>query len=76
MTKHTCPSELIAAYEWIDSAGEWDEALADPEYAYGAARNAAENDVDVTETDLDRAIEWYREHTLELDLDSVEEYDE
>jgi len=53
-----------AAYDWIDSAGEWDEALADPDtYAAAAACNAEQHDVtDVTEAALVGAIEWYREH--------------
>lgn len=63
MTKQL-PEELFAAYEWIQSAGEWDEALAEPtKYAAEAAENARQNDVtDVTETDLLSVIEWFRKN--------------
>ena len=63
MTTNALPEQLHAAYDWIDSAGEWDEALADPNYAREAAENAAQHGQhDVTESDLDDVIEWYRKH--------------
>jgi len=56
------PESLHAAYEWIDSAGEWAEALAGgDEHVAAAHRNAVENDVDdVTASDLADVIEWVR----------------
>ncbi len=56
------PEYLFPAYEWIDSAGEWDAALADPSvYAEGAKANAIESGcVDVNATDLREVIEWMR----------------
>lgn len=53
---------LYAAYDWIATAGEWDEALANPEsYAVAAAANAIENEqADVTECDLLEVIYWRR----------------
>ncbi len=39
------PENLYAAHDWISSAGEWSEALANPEqYAVDAARNAEQNE--------------------------------
>ncbi len=53
----TIPTRLHAAYEWIDSAGEWDDAVTDPSYAMGAYSNAVDNDVvDVTVDDLHEVI--------------------
>ena len=53
------PESLHAAYEWIDSAGEWAEALAGgDEYVAAAHRTAVENDVDdVTASDLADVID-------------------
>lgn len=57
------PEQLHAAYDWIDCAGEWDEALSDPDYPADAAVNALEyNQSDVTEEDLYAVIEWYRDN--------------
>jgi hypothetical protein len=59
MTKtNTLANHLHAAYDWIDSAGEWDQAISNPaQYAREAAANAAEHDEsDVTESDLLDAI--------------------
>ena len=56
-----CPESLCAAYDWIDSAGEWPDALSDPTYAHEAAENAKWHDRDdVTESDLDAVIAWMR----------------
>jgi hypothetical protein len=54
------PAHLHAAFDWIDSAGEWDEALAGPAvYAAEAFANAVEHDqADVTEADLLEVIRW------------------
>lgn len=63
MTKRKLPEHLYAAFNWIDTAGEWDEAMSDPRYAADAARNHAEhypNDTDVTEDLLTEVIEWHR----------------
>lgn len=55
------PQHLHAAYDWIDCAGEWTEALSDPDYPSDAYANALEHDqTDVTEADLYAVIEWYR----------------
>lgn len=57
------PEHLRAAYDWIDMAGEWSEALADPAYAAEACANAVAHDqADITECALDEVIEWYRAH--------------
>ena len=52
---------LHDAYEWIASAGEWEDALSSPEqYASDAAANAAEHGhSDITESDLLDVIEWF-----------------
>lgn len=62
MSKTKLPADLYAAYEWIESAGEWTEALESPAaYAASAANNAHEHNVaDVNESDLLEAIEWKR----------------
>lgn len=64
MAKPTLPIHLHAAYEWIDSAGEWDEALLNPsEYAEVAATSAEMHEHhEVTEGDLLSAIAWYRDN--------------
>lgn len=56
------PEHLYAAHQWISSAGEWNEAVAEPaKYAAEAHANAVENDqLDVSETDLLEAIEWHK----------------
>jgi hypothetical protein len=60
-SKSQLPEHLHAAYDWIDSAGEWTEALSDPSYAAGAYANAVEqNQSDVTQSDIEDAIEWFR----------------
>jgi hypothetical protein len=60
-SKAQLPQHLHAAYDWIDSAGEWTEALSDPGYAAGAYANAVEqNQSDVTQSDIEDAIEWFR----------------
>ena len=63
-----CPEYLCSAWDWIDCAGEWDAALADPAaYAAAAAANAAAHDViDVTEFDLYLVIEWERAQLAEV----------
>jgi hypothetical protein len=56
------PEHLYAAFNWIDSAGEWEQAMSDGDYARAAYHNALENDVtDVTEADLQEVIEWHRQ---------------
>lgn len=62
IAKKPLPERLHAAWNWIESASEWDAALAMPEeYAREAAENARENDEgDVTASDLMDAIEWQR----------------
>jgi hypothetical protein len=67
VSRANLPAELHTAYEWIESAGEWREALAEPaSYAKAAAKNWREHrepgDTEVTESDLWDAIEWQREH--------------
>ena len=59
---NTLPENLYAAYEWISSAGEWDEAVAEPDkYAREAAENAVENEqYDVTNSDLLEVITWHQ----------------
>ena len=65
MSKSELPEYLYAAYEWINCAGEWDEALADPKYAKQAYKNAIEHDVrDVTESDLADVIAWCRRYGI------------
>lgn len=60
MTK--LPPSLRAAYDWIDSASEWIEALRDPLYPVQAMQNAEEcEQLDITESDLREVIEWFRE---------------
>jgi hypothetical protein len=56
------PENLYAAHQWISAAGEWNEAVADPEkYASEAAANAAENEqFDVSESDLLSVIAWHK----------------
>jgi hypothetical protein len=56
------PENLYAAHQWISAAGEWNEAVADPEkYASEAAANAAENEqFDVHESDLLSVIAWHK----------------
>lgn len=54
------PERLHAAYEWIDCADEWAEALSDSDYPEHAAANAQEHGYDVSESDLYAAIEWRR----------------
>jgi hypothetical protein len=64
-SKHnSLPESLYAAHQWISSAGEWNEAVENPErYAADAARNAVENEqFDVTESDLLDVIEWHKKH--------------
>jgi len=58
------PDALKPAYEWIDAAGEWYEAVQNPEeYARGAYANAVRcEQTDVFESDLVDVIEWYRDH--------------
>ncbi len=63
MSKPKLSDELHAAYDWIDAAGEWKEAIADPgKYAREAAANAQQNDAgsDVNESTLAGAIEYFR----------------
>ena len=57
----TLPAYLHSAYNWIASAGEWDEAVKTPEqYAHTAYLNAVENEqFDVLEDDLVDVITWY-----------------
>jgi hypothetical protein len=55
------PEHLHAAYEWIDSADEWSEAIASPDsYAREAADNWSNNESgdEVTEADLLSVISW------------------
>ena len=53
------PQRLHAAWDWIDSAGEWDDAIAAPSaYAGRAARNAKNHDHDISKEELLEAIEW------------------
>lgn len=56
------PASLFAAFDWIDAAGEWDQAFADPAgYALAATDNARSNDVfDVDASDLTEIIELVR----------------
>lgn len=56
------PGHLIAAYDWIDNAGEWTEALANPEkYASAASLRAVATETTwVTRTDLLEVIAWKR----------------
>lgn len=56
------PERLYAAWEWIDSAGEWPLALTTGrEYAKAAHANAVQHgQTDVTEVDIIEAIEWER----------------
>jgi hypothetical protein len=52
---------LHAAWNWIDSAGEWEESLADPDaYAAEAANNWRDNGSgdEVTVSDLLAVILW------------------
>lgn len=57
------PDHLYPAFQWIDSASEWADALSDPLYPLRAYQNAVEHEqVDVTESELRDVIEWYREH--------------
>jgi len=61
-TKTALPESLYAAHQWISAAGEWDDAVAEPEkYAAEAAANAVENNErDVSESDLLDVIAWYK----------------
>lgn len=53
------PEHLHDAYEWIESAGDWDEAMTDPTYPEQAARNAREQgETNIHVDDLINAIEW------------------
>jgi hypothetical protein len=61
VSRRILPVHLHSAWSWIDSAGEWDEAASDPGYAVAAFANAVEHDVtDVTLSDLEDVLEWYR----------------
>jgi len=62
---NTLPENLYADHQWICAAGEWDEAIAEPEkYAAEAAANAVENEqFDVTESGLLAVIEWHKSQT-------------
>jgi len=64
--KRLIPPHLFSAYDWVASAGEWDEAMAEPEsYAASAAANAIENEQgDVTECDLLEVIYWRKANEL------------
>lgn len=56
------PSNLAPAYDWIESAAEWSEALKDPgAYAKSAAENCRENPSGdpVTEADILACIDWH-----------------
>lgn len=55
------PEHLYNAYEWIDSADEWSEAVAGPSgYAAEAMANARrEGDLGISEVDLLEVIDWY-----------------
>jgi hypothetical protein len=57
------PDHLHAAWNWIDSAGEWEEALKSPKsYARAAYKNAVQHGTtDVTVSDLIEVIEWAAE---------------
>ncbi len=61
------PTDLGNAYDWIDAAGEWNEALRDPS-AYAAAavanyRQTFEDNADpITEDEIKAAIEWRRRY--------------
>lgn len=58
------PNRLHDAFNWIDSAGEWREALAVPStYATAAAANARRSgERGVTRGDLIEVIEWVQAH--------------
>jgi len=58
------PERLHTAFNWIDSAGEWQEALAAPStYAFAAAANARrQGERAVTRHDLIETIEWVQAH--------------
>lgn len=53
------PEHLHAAFDWIDIAGEWAEALTDADYAREAFANAQQHgEADVTLGGLREVIEW------------------
>ncbi len=61
MNRKPIPERLHAAYEWIDCADEWAEALSDSDYPEQAAANAQEQGQrDVNESDLYAVIELRR----------------
>ncbi len=69
MTQPRLSDEIRVAYDWIDSAGEFSAALANPEqYARAAARNWREHgtdgdtidEIEITEHSLLAAIELER----------------
>jgi hypothetical protein len=54
------PQRLHAAWNWISSAGEWSEALADASYPSAAHANAVEHGEQISASDLEDAIDWER----------------
>jgi len=64
MSKNELPEHLFAAYNWIETAGEWAEAIEQPhKYAPAALRNARRNEVlDIELSDLLEVIAWKVKH--------------
>jgi hypothetical protein len=55
------PEHLYAAFDWIDAAGEWEEAMRAPTtYARAAAANARKHGERIGQSDLFEVIEWVR----------------
>jgi hypothetical protein len=73
------PEHLHAAWEWIDSAGEWGDAIANPEtYARDAYANHQEHcddDPGVTEDLLIEVIAWFSDRVTDhAEREGAEDY--
>lgn len=68
------PSRLNEAYEWINSASEWEAALSTPEeYARGAAANAAEHGKShIGVAELLEVIDWAERESRGVLVSTVE----